>query len=56
MILILMTCRTEFSGNLNVAAITDFIDGGGNLLMAASSDVSELLREVAAEVGGKLMT
>lgn len=39
-------------GTLNVATVTDFVDGGGNLLVAASSDVSELLRELAAEVGG----
>ena len=43
-------------GNLNVAEITDFIDGGGNMMIAASSDVSELLRELAAEVGGKIIT
>lgn len=39
-------------GTVNVAAITDFIDGGGNLMVAASPDVSELIRELAAEVGG----
>lgn len=40
------------TGTLNVAEITDFIDGGGNVMIGASSDVSELLRELAAEVGG----
>ena len=39
-----------------MAAITDFIDGGGNMMIAASSDVSELLRELAAEVGGMAVT
>lgn len=29
----------EFGGNLNVKAITDFIDAGGNVLVGASSNV-----------------
>lgn len=29
----------EFGGSLDVAAITNFIDGGGNVLVAASSDI-----------------
>ena len=39
-----------------MASITDVIDGGGNMMMAASSDVSELLRELGAEVGGRAET
>lgn len=31
----------EFGGSLDVAAITNFIDGGGNVLVAASSDIGE---------------
>jgi len=33
----------EFGGSLNVRAITDFIDGGGNVLVAASSSIGKLL-------------
>lgn len=32
----------EFGGNLNVQAITDFIDAGGNVLVGASSNVGKL--------------
>ena len=30
---------SEFGGSLNVRAITDFIDGGGNVLVATSSAI-----------------
>lgn len=33
----------DFGGNVNVAAITNFIDGGGNVLVAASSSIGEFL-------------
>lgn len=32
---------TDFGGNINVETITAFIDGGGNVLIAASSDIGE---------------
>uniref|UniRef100_A0A646QFL0 Dolichyl-diphosphooligosaccharide--protein glycosyltransferase 48 kDa subunit n=1 Tax=Hemiscolopendra marginata TaxID=943146 RepID=A0A646QFL0_9MYRI len=41
----------EFGGSLSLEAITNFIDGGGNVLVAASSDVSDLIREIASESG-----
>lgn len=41
----------EFGGNLNVKAITDFIDAGGNVLVGASSNVGDLIREVSNECG-----
>ncbi|XP_046332436.1 dolichyl-diphosphooligosaccharide--protein glycosyltransferase 48 kDa subunit-like isoform X1 [Haliotis rufescens] len=41
----------EFGGNLDVAAITSFIDGGGNVLVAASSAIGDPLRELATECG-----
>ncbi|KAG8201863.1 hypothetical protein JTE90_027343 [Oedothorax gibbosus] len=41
----------EFGGNLNVKAITDFIDAGGNVLIGASSSVGDLIRELANECG-----
>ncbi|KAK3913355.1 Dolichyl-diphosphooligosaccharide--protein glycosyltransferase 48 kDa subunit, partial [Frankliniella fusca] len=41
----------EFGGSLNVESITEFIDGGGNLLVAASSSTSDLIRELASECG-----
>jgi len=41
----------EFGGNLNVETITDFIDNGGNVLIAGNSNLGEVLREIASEVG-----
>jgi len=41
----------EFGGNLNVETLTDFIDGGGNILIAGNSNLGEVLREIASEVG-----
>lgn len=41
----------EFGGNIDVKAITDFIDNGGNVLVAASSEIGEVLRDLALEVG-----
>lgn len=32
----------EFGGSINVRAITEFIDGGGNVLVAGSSAVGKL--------------
>lgn len=31
----------DFGGNINVETITSFIDGGGNVLVAASSDIGQ---------------
>ena len=41
----------EFGGDLSAEAITEFIDDGGNILVAGSSNIGEVLREVASEVG-----
>jgi oligosaccharyltransferase complex subunit beta len=41
----------EFGGALSVEAITEFIDGGGNVLVAGSSNSGDVLRELASECG-----
>jgi oligosaccharyltransferase complex subunit beta len=41
----------EFGGSVDVQAITNFIDGGGNVLVAASSNIGEPIRELASECG-----
>nr|XP_014348918.1 PREDICTED: dolichyl-diphosphooligosaccharide--protein glycosyltransferase 48 kDa subunit [Latimeria chalumnae] len=41
----------DFGGSINVETITTFIDGGGNVLVAASSDIGEPLRELGSECG-----
>jgi len=41
----------EFGGGVSVAAISQFIDNGGNVLVAADSNVGDAIRELATEVG-----
>jgi len=41
----------ELGGSLSVEAIVDFIDDGGNLLMAGSSNTGDVLRDIASECG-----
>jgi len=41
----------EFGGELNVDKITEFIDNGGNVLVAGSSSAGDALRELATECG-----
>ena len=41
----------EFGGKLSVEEITDFIDGGGNVLVAANSNIGEPIRDLASECG-----
>lgn len=41
----------EFGGALSVEAITEFIDGGGNVLIAGSSQSGDALHELASECG-----
>lgn len=41
----------EFGGALSVEAVTDFIDGGGNVLVAGSSQSGDALHELASECG-----
>ncbi|RWS15322.1 Dolichyl-diphosphooligosaccharide--protein glycosyltransferase subunit-like protein [Dinothrombium tinctorium] len=41
----------EFGGSISVQSLTDFVDNGGNVLVATSSDVGDAIREFAAECG-----
>lgn len=41
----------EFGGDLSVEKITEFIDDGGNVLLAGSSAAGDALRELATECG-----
>jgi len=41
----------EFGGSVDVQAITNFIDAGGNVLVAASSNIGEAIRDLASECG-----
>lgn len=41
----------EFGGSIDVPAITSFIDGGGNVLVAADSKVGDTIRDLASECG-----
>lgn len=44
---------SDFGGNINVETISTFIDGGGSVLVAASSDIGEcrLGRSVSRKLG-----
>lgn len=41
----------DFGGDIKVSTITEFIDGGGNVLIAADSNIGEPIRELASECG-----
>lgn len=44
-------CVSEFGGSVSVQAISEFIDGGGNVIVTANSNVGDAIRELATEVG-----
>lgn len=46
----------EFGGKINKKAILDFIDEGGNLLIATGSKPGVLIREIAVECGVEIDT
>ncbi|XP_076049228.1 dolichyl-diphosphooligosaccharide--protein glycosyltransferase non-catalytic subunit Ost48 [Oratosquilla oratoria] len=50
-LVILAPAVDEFGGALSVQAITEFVDGGGNVLVAGSSEATDLIRDLATEVG-----
>ena len=37
----------EFGGTLNVEGVTEFVDNGGNVLVAGNSNTGDILREFA---------
>jgi oligosaccharyltransferase complex subunit beta len=37
----------EFGGTLSVEGVTEFIDNGGNVLVAGNSNTGDILREIA---------
>ncbi|XP_065842539.1 dolichyl-diphosphooligosaccharide--protein glycosyltransferase 48 kDa subunit-like [Oscarella lobularis] len=41
----------EFGGDIDTNAITSFIDGGGNVLVATNSDIGDVLRDLSSECG-----
>ena len=41
----------EFGGSIDISTLTGFIDQGGNVLVAASSQVGDVLRDFAMEIG-----
>jgi len=41
----------DFGGGIKVSTILNFIDGGGNVLVAADSSIGDPIRELAAECG-----
>lgn len=41
----------DFGGSIKVSTITSFIDGGGNVLVAADSSIGDPIRELGSECG-----
>lgn len=41
----------EFGGSLSTETLVEFLDNGGNVLIAGSSDIGEALQDFASEVG-----
>ena len=46
---LVLFCPTveEFGGSLNVEGITEFVDAGGNVLIAGSTLTGDVLRDIA---------
>jgi oligosaccharyltransferase complex subunit beta len=42
---------TEFGGSISVTGIAEFLDNGGNVLVATNSNVGNAIRDLATEVG-----
>ena len=43
--------RSGLGGNLDTAAVMDFVDSGHDLILAADATTSEAIREIATECG-----
>ncbi|THU64351.1 hypothetical protein C4D60_Mb01t25580 [Musa balbisiana] len=45
----------RFGGSLDLAAVLDFVDAGHDLILAADSSASDLMREIATDCGGPVL-
>ncbi|KAM7539078.1 hypothetical protein Aperf_G00000051454 [Anoplocephala perfoliata] len=50
-VIIFAPSTREFGGYVNVKSLTDFVDQGGNVLVAGSPEVGEAVRDFASECG-----
>jgi oligosaccharyltransferase complex subunit beta len=50
-VLLLSPYVQEFGGAVNIRALIDFVDAGGNLLVTGNDRTAESVRELAAELG-----
>lgn len=48
---VLVSNFVGFGGSIDLAAILDFVDSGHDLIIAADSNASDLIREIATESG-----
>nr|AFK47712.1 unknown [Lotus japonicus] len=50
---LILFCPTieRFGGSIDAAAVLDFVDSGHDLIVAADSNASDLIREIATECG-----
>lgn len=47
----LMMMMIGFGGSLDLEGVLDFVDSGHDLIVAADSSASDLIRNIAAECG-----
>ncbi|CDS37961.1 dolichyl diphosphooligosaccharide protein [Echinococcus multilocularis] len=50
-VIVFAPTTTEFGGYVNVKALTDFVDNGGNVLVAGGPQLGEAVRDFASECG-----
>lgn len=50
-LVILAPSVDEFGGNINHKTLIQFLDNGGNIFIAADTNVGDVIRDTAAEVG-----
>ena len=48
---VLVSNSVGIGGSIDLAAILDFVDSGHDLIIAADSNASDLIREIATESG-----
>lgn len=47
----LLVFRLGFGGSIDIAAIANFIDYGHDLIIGADANLSDLIREIATDIG-----
>ena len=46
-----LSCDIGFGGSIDLAAVLDFVDSGHDLIIAADTNASDLIRQISVECG-----